>query len=131
MFKSYAFLCLSLIASISFANPCNIKHRSCLKLKNQHDQSATVACNWLNPVSASSHSQGSTQLDLGYGDGLGAPEPRTLSCSISTGGLVQTFELNNPYWGSVIEFNLLSEKQLVVRVIDGWSSKEKQYSFRW
>lgn len=130
MLKFPAFISLSLIASISFAKPCS-HYRSCLILKNQHSQFAMITCNWLNPVSSEGNAQGATQLDLGYGDGLGAPEPRTLSCSFMTAQTQHDFNFYNPYWGSRIEFNLITEKQLDVRVIDGWSSRDTKYKFTW
>ncbi|KTD11772.1 hypothetical protein Lgra_1230 [Legionella gratiana] len=130
MLKFYTFISLSLIAGISFAKPC-IHHRSCLTLENKHSQFASITCNWLNAVTADGNSQGSTQLDLGYGDGLGAPEPRGLYCSLITAQTQHDFNFYNPYWGSRIEFNLISEKQLDVRVIDGWSSRDTKYKFKW
>ena len=122
---------MSLIAGASFAKPCTFKTHSCLVLKNQHAQFAKIDCNWLEGVSASANSQASTQLDLGYGDGLGSPEPRTLSCQLTLGELNRNFNFNNPYWGPVIEFDLISEKELEVQVIDGWSSQRKSYIFKW
>ncbi|KTD41005.1 hypothetical protein [Legionella parisiensis] len=131
MIKFYTFLLMGLIAGASFAKPCTSIHRSCLKLKNQHPLSAKIECNWLNEVTSSGHSQGSTQLDLGYGDGLGAPEPRQVSCKLTTGQTKQVFEFHNPYWGSLIEFKLVSEKQLEIHIMDGWSSRETRYTFSW
>ncbi|WP_131794788.1 hypothetical protein [Fluoribacter gormanii] len=131
MIKLYTFLLMGLVAGPCFAKPCISTHRSCLKLKNQHAQSAKIECNWLNEVASAGKSQGSTQLDLSYGDGLGAPEPRQVSCKLTTGQTKQGFEFHNPYWGSLIEFNLISERQLEVHITDGWSSKETRYTFSW
>lgn len=130
MLKFYTLIGLSLITGLSLAKPCTY-HKSCLLLKNQHSQNATIQCNWLNTVTSAANSQGSTQLDLGYGDGLGAPEPRSIYCTLRTEQTVRDFNFYNPYWGSFIEFNLISAKELNVRVIDGWSSKEIYYPFKW
>ncbi|KTC88784.1 hypothetical protein OQJ18_02840 [Fluoribacter dumoffii] len=131
MTKLYTFMLLTLLVGTSFAKPCISTHRSCLKLKNQNSQSAKIECNWLSEVTSAGNSQGSTQLDLSYGDGLGAPEPRQLSCKLTIGETKQSFEFHNPYWGSLIEFNLISQKKLDVHVTDGWSSRETRYSFSW
>lgn len=131
MTKLYTFLLLGLLAGTSFAKPCMSTNRSCLKLKNQNPQSAKIECNWLNAVASVANSQGSTQLDLSYGDGLGAPEPRQLSCKLTTGQTKQSFEFHNPYWGSLIEFHLISKNALEVYITDGWSSKETRYTFSW
>ncbi|STY29587.1 Uncharacterised protein [Legionella wadsworthii] len=131
MIKFYTMLLMVLFAVTSFANPCISTKRSCLKLKNLHNQTAKIECNWLNEVISAPHSQGSTQLDLSYGDGLGAPEPRQLSCKLAIGSTKQVFLFQNPYWGSLIEFNLLSGQQLEVHITDGWSSRDTQYTFIW
>lgn len=130
MLKIYSGIILSFIVSLSFATPCTL-YRSCFVLKNQHTQSAQVKCNGLNEVRAEGYSQGSSQLDLNYGDGLGAPEPRQLKCILKTGTALSHFNFYNPYWGSLIEFHLISVNQLAVRVKDGWSSEEKHYAFNW
>ncbi|WP_454783952.1 hypothetical protein [Legionella sp. WA2024007413] len=131
MKKFYTFLLLGLVTGSSLANPCISSQRSCLKLKNQHAQSAKIECNWLNEVASAGRSQGSTQLDLSYGDGLGAPEPRQVSCKLTIGQTKQSFEFHNPYWGSLIEFSLISERQLEVHITDGWSTRETRYAFTW
>ncbi|KTC83231.1 hypothetical protein [Legionella cincinnatiensis] len=130
MLKFYTFISLSLIASMGFAKPCS-HYRSCLILKNQHPQFAMIKCNGLSAVTSEGNTEGSTQLDLSYGDGLGAPEPRALYCSFITAQTQHDFNFYNPYWGSRIEFNLISEKQLDVRVIDGWGSRDTKYKFKW
>ncbi|KTD20982.1 Uncharacterised protein [Legionella lansingensis] len=133
MFRFYIFLGVALMTGVSFAKPCTITHRSCLKLKNQHSQLVRINCNGLNELFSAGHSEGSTQLDLGYGDGLGAPEPRSINCKLDYSGErpKQNFSFYNPYWGSVIEFNLISEKKLEVHITDGWSSKATHYTFAW
>ncbi|WP_240920654.1 hypothetical protein [Legionella longbeachae] len=130
MLKFYTFISLILITSIGFAKPCS-HYRSCLILKNQHSQFAMITCNGLGAVTSGGNTEGSTQLDLGYGDGLGAPEPRVLYCSIKTAQIQHDFNFYNPYWGSRIQFNLISDKQLDVRVIDGWGSRDTKYNFKW
>ncbi|HAT1597064.1 TPA: hypothetical protein I8Y58_002302 [Legionella pneumophila] len=122
------FLCL--INTFGFAKPCTF-HRSCLELNNNTSMIAQINCNWLEGVSASGNSRGSTQLNLAYGDGLGAPEPRQVNCILSKGGSNYNFNFYNPYWGARIEFNLKSEKSLEVLVADGWSSQKIPYAFNW
>lgn len=131
MLKFCFFIGLGLIAGVSFAKPCTITHRSCLILKNHYSQFAKIKCNWLSEVTSKGNSQGSSQLDLAYGDGLGAPEPRELFCTLNMGQITRIFNFYNPYWGSFIEFDLFSEQQLGVHITDGWSSKESRYSFKW
>ncbi|MBL7479706.1 hypothetical protein [Legionella bononiensis] len=131
MLKFYVFLSLGLCATMSVADPCYRIHRSCLILKNQYEQPANISCNWLEGVSAPGGSEGSTQLDLSYGDGMGSPEPRRLYCSIRAGNLIRDFNFDNYYWGPLIEFKLLSEKQLDVTIKDVWGSQQTNYSFKW
>ncbi|ASQ47322.1 hypothetical protein [Legionella clemsonensis] len=133
MLRHCIFFVMVFIASMSLAKSCTID-RSCLKLYNQYPQIASIKCNGLSNVSATTHTLASVQLDLAYGDGLGAPEPRTIYCKLDYAAEQPTREFNfyNPYWGSVLEFTLIAEKKLEVRVINGWGSRnETHYTFSW
>ncbi|STX27884.1 Uncharacterised protein [Legionella beliardensis] len=133
MLKFSSFLCLSLIASTAFsAKPCWYRH-SCLKLNNQYEQAIRIDCNGLEQIEALGGAQSSIQLDLGYGDGLGAPDPRQIYCKLTyiNGKSNNVFNFNNPYWGSVIDFHLVAEKRLEIQVSDGWSSAKTHYTFTW
>jgi len=69
--RTTIFLSMSLIATtVLAAKPCNPSiNRSCLKLNNHVNQAASIECSYLR-VSARANESNSTQLDLGWGDGL-------------------------------------------------------------
>ncbi|KTD18938.1 hypothetical protein [Legionella jordanis] len=124
----------ALFAGSAFsAQPCLYIHGSCLKLNNHLEQTVKIECNSCYSVDAQANAEGSTQLDLGFGDGLGSPDPRQLYCSIKLdqGTDIKTFNFYNPYWGPIIEFDLHSAKQLDIKIADGWSSRKTDYHFDW
>jgi hypothetical protein len=131
MSKCYVFLFIELLTGTSVASPCLYIHKSCLELNNHSSLSAKIECNLLSEVISHGKSHSSTQLDLGYNDGMGSPEPRQLYCHLSLGQFKQDFNFYNPYWGPLIAFDLISEQQLEIRITDGWGAQETNYSFKW
>ncbi len=127
--KIYGFLLAILVVNNCAAKSCVEPHRSCLELQNHSNQSVKIDCNSSYRIQASANSQESTQLDLSYGDGLGAPEPMHFHCQLSLASEepAQSFRFYNPFWGSAIVFNLISRKRLEVLITDGWSSRQMRY----
>lgn len=130
MHRLLSILICCLLSTCVFAKECKI-YRSCLELKNHVAQPASIVCDGLDVVFASGNAQGTTQLNLGWGDGMGAPEPRIVNCSLMSENIHYDFSIYNPYWGPHIEFNLIANNSLVVTVISGWDPQQVQYKFNW
>jgi hypothetical protein len=127
MYRFVSFVILSLFAFAAFAKPCVSNTRSCLMLKNDSNYLANIKCNGLEAVSAPNKSEGSTQLDSGFGDGMGAPEPRSMYCQLTVGETTKPFNFYNPYWGSAIAFHVTASNLLMVEVTDGGSAEAKTH----
>lgn len=122
-------LIISLVTSASFGNQCKNTKRSCLTSSNQTSQTIKILCPLLEELTVEGKSQASVQLDLSYGDGLGEPQPGAVNCNLFIGTTEHSINFNNPFWGTVLHFNLISEKQLIVTIRDGWSSNERSDFF--
>lgn len=124
------FLALFLNCSFAGASPCMENRFSCLKFSNDTLDNATIICNDLYQVFASSLSFGSTQLDTSWGDGLGAPEPSWQYCRIKLSNPQNPdlnpryyfFHFRNPYWGPIITFNLSVNKTIDINVTDRYGN---------
>ncbi|MDI1352384.1 MAG: hypothetical protein PSV35_06390 [bacterium] len=131
MLKYVTTIGLILIAEVSIAKPCFMDQRSCMELKNNTPSSVQIDCNGYEEITAAGYSKDSTQLDLGSNDGMGSPSPWTLQCTLISGQIKRSFTFYNPYWGPLIEFNLLSEDHLKLRINNRWGSNETFYTFTW